>query len=164
MVASDVFKLRKMLGESSRRLVSVEFDELLTFAKTLNWSEDRLRKIVKASSVQTTHCFSLEADVGRNDGRDWTLGDTMTAPTTARTDDFRMTLDTALETRAGRNARIIRLRFGLEDGVEHTYTEIAQKVGLSPQRVCSVVNQELRYLKDARSLRAFKDGFEFDHK
>ena len=164
VVAHDVHKLRKLLSESARRLVSVEYDELLTFGKQLNWDEGKLQKIVKASAIDTTHCFSLEAGVGNREGSDMTLGDTVTSPTTAATDDFRMTLETALSQRAERNARIIRLRFGLEDGKEHTYTQIAHKIGLSPQRVCNVVNQELRYLKDARSLRAFKDGFDYTNR
>lgn len=164
VVAQDVHKLRKLLSEASRRLVSVEHDELLTFGKQLNWDEDKLKKVVKASAIDTTNCYSLEAGVGHREGSDITLGDMVTSPTTAATDDFRMTLDTALSQRAERNARIIRLRFGLEDGVEHTYTMISRKIGLSPQRVCNVVNQELRFLKDARSLRAFKDGFDYTNR
>jgi DNA-directed RNA polymerase sigma subunit (sigma70/sigma32) len=167
MVAQDVFKLRKLLGDSSRKILSVEFDELLDFAKQLNWNEDRLRKIVRASSVQTTNCYSLDADVGggRSEGREFTLADTMTASSSATSaangaSDFRMTVESVLDKRAERNARIIRLRFGLENGVEHTYAQIATILGLSSQRVCNVVNQELRYLKDMSSLRAFKDGLE----
>lgn len=159
VVAQDVFKLKKLLQESSRSFVSVEHDELLELAKQLNWNEGRLNRIVNASQIDTTHCASLQSVVSHRDGSDFTLGDTVTSPTKPPTMDFRITLDSALESRAERNARIIRLRFGLEDGIEHTYTEIANVVGLSPQRVCNVVNQELRFLKDARALRAFEDGF-----
>jgi len=163
VVAQDVFKLKKLLRESSRTFVTVADDELLAFAKQLNWDEDRLKKTVRASRVDTTHVSSLQSVVSNRDGADFTLGDTVTSAEAPVTADFRMTVESALASRAERNAHIIRLRFGLEDGVEHTYTQIAEKVGLSPQRVCNVVNQELRFLKDAHALRAFADGLEYGH-
>ncbi|KAJ1627512.1 hypothetical protein T492DRAFT_1024080 [Pavlovales sp. CCMP2436] len=163
-VAQDVFKLRKLLRESAQRLISVQPDELLAFAKKLNWDETRLKKIVTASTIDTTHCLSFETSLGTRDGSEWALGDTVSTPDRPATDEFVMTIDKALEFRVERNARIIRLRFGLEDGLERTYNEIAQIVGISPQRVCSVVNDELRYLKDTRALRAYKDGFDYAHK
>lgn len=56
-------------------------------------------------------------------------------------------LDYLLRTLKPRTARILKLRFGLEDGVERTLEEVAKIFGLSSQRIRQIEYRGLRSLR-----------------
>jgi RNA polymerase primary sigma factor len=57
-------------------------------------------------------------------------------------------LDNALDVLAGRDAGLVRLRFGLEDGVWRSYEEVATIVGLTRERVRVLVRRALEQIRD----------------
>jgi RNA polymerase sigma factor (sigma-70 family) len=64
----------------------------------------------------------------------------------ALTDELRAVLDTL----PPREATIIRLRFGLDDGHQYTLQEIAERIGLTRERVRQLEKHALAKLRDPR--------------
>src|SRR5262249_46793447 len=70
-----------------------------------------------------------------------------------------MTAD-VLNTLTPREERIIKLRFGLEDGTEHTLGQVGQACGVPRERIRQIEAKALRKLRHPsrnRRLRAFLD-------
>ena len=105
--------------------------------------------------------LSLEKPVGE-DG-DSELGsfiedEETPAPTDSATHDLlRQELENALATISPREARILRLRFGLIDGRAHTLEELGQKFGLTRERIRQIESDALRRLRHPSRARRLKD-------
>lgn len=56
-----------------------------------------------------------------------------------------------------REARVLRLRFGLDDGKTYTLEEVGQKFGLTRERIRQIENHALRQLRQPRYTRRLKD-------
>lgn len=105
---------------------------------------------------------SLESPVGDED--DSELGmfveDTIT-PSPAQTtyeNMLRERVDQVLSTLSPREARILRLRFGLENGHPYTLEEVGHKFGLTRERIRQIEGKALRRLRHpcrARLLREY---------
>jgi len=57
-----------------------------------------------------------------------------------------------------REERVIKMRFGLEDGTEHTLEEVGQKFGVTRERIRQIEAKALRKLRHpsrSRQLRGF---------
>ena len=70
-----------------------------------------------------------------------------------------------LNTLTPREERIIKMRFGLEDGTEHTLEEVGQNFGVTRERIRQIEAKALRKLRHPsrnRRLRAFVDGTKRD--
>lgn len=65
-----------------------------------------------------------------------------------------------LSTLTPRQARILRLRFGLVDGHTHTLQEIGQRFGLTRERIRQIEGQALRRLRHPRCSRQLEDYLE----
>src|SRR5262249_7072448 len=66
-----------------------------------------------------------------------------------------------LNTLTPREQRIIKMRFGLEDGTEHTLEEVGQNFGVTRERIRQIEARALRKLRQPsrkRRLRAFVEG------
>jgi RNA polymerase primary sigma factor len=64
----------------------------------------------------------------------------------------------ALETLDPREARVLRLRYGLQDGRSHTLEEIGERLGLTRERIRQIEGQALRKLRHpsrSRSLQGY---------
>jgi RNA polymerase primary sigma factor len=61
-----------------------------------------------------------------------------------------------LETLPCREARILRLRFGLEDGKFYTLEQVGNKFGLTRERIRQIENKALRRLRHPRRSRQLK--------
>jgi RNA polymerase primary sigma factor len=64
----------------------------------------------------------------------------------------------ALKTLTPREEKIIKMRFGLEDGSQHTLAEVGQAFALTRERIRQIEAKALRKLRDpsnSRKLRAF---------
>lgn len=105
--------------------------------------------------------LSLEKPVGE-DG-DSELGsfiedeDTPAPTDTATHDLLRKELENALATISPREARILRLRFGLIDGRAHTLEELGQKFGLTRERIRQIEGEALRRLRHPSRARRLRD-------
>ena len=105
--------------------------------------------------------LSLESPVG--DEEDSELGmfveDTIT-PTpiqTAYRDMLHDKIEEVLDTLSPREARILRLRFGLDNGRAYTLEEVGQKFGLTRERIRQIEGKALRRLRHPRRARQLKD-------
>jgi RNA polymerase primary sigma factor len=105
--------------------------------------------------------LSLESPVGDED--DSELGmfveDTVT-PTpiqTAYSNMLREKIEEVLATLSPREARILRLRFGLDNGRTYTLEEVGQKFGLTRERIRQIEGKALRRLRHPRRARQLKD-------
>jgi len=62
-----------------------------------------------------------------------------------------------LDSLSPREQRVIRLRFGLDDGQSHTLEEVGQKVGVTRERVRQIEAKALRKLRHPLRSRTLKD-------
>jgi RNA polymerase primary sigma factor len=105
--------------------------------------------------------LSLEKPVGEEG--DSELGsfiedeDTPSPTELASHDLLRRELEGALATISPREARILRLRFGLIDGRAHTLEELGQKFGLTRERIRQIEGEALRRLRHPSRARRLKD-------
>ncbi len=105
--------------------------------------------------------LSLEHPVGEDD--DAELGhfiedDSTPTPTqSAYQNMLRDKLEEVLSTLSPREARILRLRFGLSNGRAHTLEEVGQKFGLTRERIRQIEGKALRRLRHPRRARQLKD-------
>jgi len=66
-------------------------------------------------------------------------------------------LEEVLSTLSPREAQILRLRFGLQDGHCYTLEEVGQKFGLTRERIRQIEGEALRKLRHPRRIRQLKD-------
>lgn len=151
-------RIRKLYG------VSRELEQRLgreptpnELAEELEISPEKVRWMLRISRRP----LSLEKPVGE-DG-DSELGsfiedEESPAPTDLASHKLlRQELEKALNTIDPREARILRLRFGLVDGRAHTLEELGQKFGLTRERIRQIEGEALRRLRHPSRSRRLKD-------
>ncbi len=105
--------------------------------------------------------LSLEYPVGDDD--DSELGNFIendSVPTPAETANNNMLcekIEELLATLTPREARILRLRFGLANGRSYTLEEVGQKFGLTRERIRQIEGRALRRLRHPRRSRQLRD-------
>ena len=105
--------------------------------------------------------MSLERPIGDDD--DSELGSFIeddTTPTPTRSAYQRLLgekVERMLATLSPREARILRLRFGLIDGRSYTLEEVGQKFGLTRERIRQIEGKALRRLRHPRRSRQLRD-------
>ncbi len=120
--------------------------------------QDKLQWMLEVARIPV----SLESPVGDED--DSELGmfveDTITPSPSQTTYEnmLRERVDQVLSTLSPREARILRLRFGLENGHPYTLEEVGHKFGLTRERIRQIEGKALRRLRHpcrARLLREY---------
>ncbi len=107
------------------------------------------------------HPVSLERPVGEEE--DSELGnfiedeDAPTPPDAAYHHLLQEKLEDVLSTLTPREARILRLRFGLQNGRSYTLEEVGKKFGLTRERIRQIEGQALRKLRHPRRSRQLRD-------
>ena len=66
-------------------------------------------------------------------------------------------VEEVLGTLPPREARILRLRFGLQNGRAYTLEEVGQKFGLTRERIRQIEGRALRRLRHPRRSRQLRD-------
>lgn len=105
--------------------------------------------------------LSLETPVGEEE--DSELGsfvedETTPTPTqSAYANLLREKIEEVLATLSPREARILRLRFGLHNGRPYTLEEVGQKFGLTRERIRQIEGKALRRLRHPRRARQLRD-------
>ena len=66
-------------------------------------------------------------------------------------------VEEVLESLPPRESRILRLRFGLENGKMHTLEEVGQKFGLTRERIRQIETKALRRLRHPRRSRQLRE-------
>ena len=70
---------------------------------------------------------------------------------------LRTTLEKLLSTLRPREERILRMRFGLQDGYRYTLEEVGERFGLTRERIRQIEKQALRRLRHPQRSRRLKD-------
>lgn len=105
--------------------------------------------------------MSLERPVGEEE--DSELGSfiedqsTPTPSQSAYENLLREKVEEVLSTLSAREARILRLRFGLQNGRSYTLEEVGQKFGLTRERIRQIEGRALRRLRHPRRSRHLRD-------
>ncbi len=105
--------------------------------------------------------LSLEHPVGEDE--DSELGnfienDSIPTPAEwAENNMVRAKIEEVLSTLTPREARILRLRFGLQNGRAYTLEEVGQKFGLTRERIRQIEGRALRRLRHPRRSRQLRD-------
>ncbi|MEN6409554.1 MAG: sigma-70 family RNA polymerase sigma factor [Anaerolineaceae bacterium] len=148
----QLYKLTHELEQSLGHLPTA--DEL---AEAMGVSTRKVQWMMRVSWLP----LSLESPVGDED--DSELGmfvedDITPSPIqTAYSNMLHEKIDEVLETLLPREARILRLRFGLEDGRTYTLEEVGQKFGLTRERIRQIEGKALRRLRHPRRARQLKE-------
>ena len=126
-------------------------------AVKLGMSEDKVEEIMNVS----VDPVSLETPIGDSD--DSHLGDTIPDrgnPTPEEAASFRLMqkeLAAILRTLSPREEKIIRLRFGLEDGLPHTLEEVGREFNITRERIRQIEAKALRKIRVEKPRLNLKD-------
>lgn len=126
-------------------------------AKKMNMSVEKIRDIYKISQEPV----SLETPIGEED--DSHLGDfikderNMSPEEYATNEMLKDEIAEVLLTLTEREEKVIRLRFGLEDGKSRTLEEVGQMFGVTRERIRQIEAKALRKLRHPSRSRKLKD-------
>ena len=126
-------------------------------ANELNMPVDRVREIIRISQDPV----SLETPIGEEE--DSHLGDFIPdelAPAPAEVASLSLLkeqLDEVLSTLTEREAKVLRLRFGLDDGRPRTLEEVGQRFQVTRERIRQIEAKALRKLRHPTRSKKLKD-------
>jgi RNA polymerase primary sigma factor len=126
-------------------------------AKEMNMSEERVREILKISQEPV----SLETPIGEEE--DSHLGDFIqddNVPVPADAAAFTLLkeqLTEVLDTLTDREQKVLRLRFGLDDGRARTLEEVGKEFNVTRERIRQIEAKALRKLRHPSRSRKLKD-------
>jgi RNA polymerase primary sigma factor len=135
--------------------------DLATLAEKLEMPESKIRQIMKIAKEP----ISLESPVG--DEGDTTLGDFLedshnVAPMEAAMQSgLRAVIAELLDGLSAREAKVMRMRFGIDMSSDHTLDEVGKQFDVTRERIRQIEAKAIRKLKHpSRSdkLRTFADG------
>ena len=145
---------RQMLQEMGREATP---DEL---AKRMDMPEDKIRKVLKIAKEP----ISMETPIG--DDEDSHLGDfvedtSVTAPGDAATlAGLKEATEEILSTLTMREAKVLRMRFGIDMNTDHTLEEVGKQFDVTRERIRQIEAKALRKLRHpsrSEHLRSFLD-------
>jgi RNA polymerase primary sigma factor len=149
----DVYKAARDLQQELGREPKIQ-----EIADRLDLSTERIQEI-QASSRQP---ISLETPLGNEDSSG-TLGD-LIADRTVRTPHdlaahsmLRRHMDDAMQVLPPREREVLRLRYGLDGGREHTLGEIADKLGVTSERIRQIESSALSKLRQPKLKHKLRD-------
>ena len=154
-MVETINKLARVQRQLTQELNREPTDEEI--AKKLGISIEKVREVYKISLDPV----SLETPIGEED--DSHLGDflrdekTMGPEEYATVEMLKEELSGVLATLTEREEKVIRLRFGLEDGKPRTLEEVGQIFGVTRERIRQIEAKALRKLRHPSRSRKLKD-------
>jgi RNA polymerase primary sigma factor len=146
---------RALVQELGREPTSEEI------ARRMDIPVSKVRKVLKIAQEP----ISLETPIGEEE--DSHLGDfiedrTAVSPSEAVINlDLKEQTESVLKTLTPREEKVIKMRFGVGDGSEHTLEEVGQNFAVTRERIRQIEAKALRKLRHpsrSRKLRAFLEG------
>src|SRR5208337_474621 len=146
---------RQLVQELGREPTSEEI------AKRMDIPVSKVRKILKIAQEP----ISLETPIGEEE--DSHLGDFIEDKAVVSPSDAVINLNlkeqtsSVLKMLTPREEKVIKMRFGLDDGSEHTLEEVGQSFAVTRERIRQIEAKALRKLRHpsrSRKLRAFLEG------
>ena len=151
---------RQLVQELGREATSEEI------AKRMDIPVAKVRKILKIAQEP----ISLETPIGEEE--DSHLGDFIEDKAVVSPSDAVINLSlkeqtsSVLKTLTPREEKVIKMRFGLDDGSEHTLEEVGQSFAVTRERIRQIEAKALRKLRHpsrSRKLRAVLEGSANDY-
>lgn len=145
---------RQLLQELGREPSAEEI------AEAMGQPVERVREIMKVAQEPV----SLETPIGEEE--DSHLGDfiededALAPPDAASFTLLKEQLQEVLETLADREAKVLRLRFGIDDGRARTLEEVGQEFGVTRERIRQIEAKALRKLRHPNRSKKLKDFLE----
>lgn len=150
--------INKLIRESRRLLQELGRDpHPEELAKELNMSYDKVREIMKIAQEPV----SLETPIGEEE--DSHLGDFIPdedAPAPSEAASYMLLkeqLKDVLGTLTSREERVLRLRFGLDDGRARTLEEVGKEFNVTRERIRQIEAKALRKLRHPSRSKKLKD-------
>jgi RNA polymerase primary sigma factor len=145
---------RQMLQEFGREPTPEEL------AERMEMPEDKIRKVLKISKEP----ISMETPIG--DDEDSHLGDfvedtnTVAPPDATTSNNLKNQVSTVLETLTAREAKVLRMRFGIGMNTDHTLEEVGKQFDVTRERIRQIEAKALRKLRHpsrSEHLRSYLD-------
>lgn len=118
-----------------------------TLAEKMEMPEDKIRKIMKIAKEP----ISMETPIGDDD--DSHLGDfiedtnTLAPAEAALRDSMRHVMKDVLDSLTPREAKVLRMRFGIEMSTDHTLEEVGKQFDVTRERIRQIEAKALRKLR-----------------
>jgi len=148
---------RQILQETGREATPEEL------AEKMELSEDKIRKVLKIAKEP----ISMETPVGDDDDShlgDFIQDDNMDSPIDCATSEgLREATLEILETLTPREAKVLRMRFGIEMNTDHTLEEVGKQFDVTRERIRQIEAKALRKLRHpsrSEKLRSFLENDE----
>lgn len=131
-------------------------------AKQMGMPEDKIRKVMKIAKEP----ISMETPIG--DEKDTSLGELLESTNTPCPEDLavyqglREEVGNLLNSLTPREAKVLRMRFGIEMNTDHTLEEVGQQFGVTRERIRQIEAKALRRLRQpsrAEKLKSFIEDF-----
>jgi RNA polymerase primary sigma factor len=145
---------RQMLQEMGREATPEEL------AQRMDMPEDKIRKVLKIAKEP----ISMETPIG--DDEDSHLGDfvedvnSVAPPDAATNSGLKHATSEILETLTPREAKVLRMRFGIGMNTDHTLEEVGKQFDVTRERIRQIEAKALRKLRHpsrSEHLRSFLD-------
>ena len=131
------------------------------FAEKMGVTEERVREIQKIAQDPV----SLETPIGEEEDShlgDFIPDDGAPAPADAASHTMlREQLSDVLSTLTPREEKVLRLRFGLEDGRSRTLEEVGKEFNVTRERIRQIEAKALRKLRHPSRSRKLKDYLDY---
>jgi RNA polymerase primary sigma factor len=148
---------RQILQETGREATPEEL------AEKMELSEEKIRKVLKIAKEP----ISMETPVGDDDDShlgDFIQDDNMDSPVDRATaEGLREATLEILETLTPREAKVLRMRFGIEMNTDHTLEEVGKQFDVTRERIRQIEAKALRKLRHpsrSEKLRSFLENDE----
>jgi len=147
---------RQILQETGREATPEEL------AEKMDLSEDKIRKVLKIAKEP----ISMETPVGDDDEShlgDFIQDENIQSPVDSATaESLREATLEILETLTPREAKVLRMRFGIEMNTDHTLEEVGKQFDVTRERIRQIEAKALRKLRHPTRSEKLKSFLEID--
>ena len=147
---------RQILQETGREATPEEL------AEKMDLSEDKIRKVLKIAKEP----ISMETPVGDDDEShlgDFIQDENIQSPVDSATaESLREATLEILETLTPREAKVLRMRFGIEMNTDHTLEEVGKQFDVTRERIRQIEAKALRKLRHPARSEKLKSFLETD--